>query len=104
VSAARIEPFRDAGVLINVEPTTNGGTCKAVGQTVLSPIPAKQLDEPTIFGLGVVFSEVDGADRLDDVSDAGRRGAVMRYCAEVTSFSRVSCRFAPVIRIPRGTM
>ena len=64
MSAARIELFRDAGVLINVEPTTNAGTCKAVGQTVLSPIPAKHLDEQTLFGFGEVFGEVDGACRV----------------------------------------
>src|SRR5262245_66095245 len=48
VSAARIEPFRDDGVLIDVEPTTNAGTCKAVGQTALSAVTAKQLDEQTL--------------------------------------------------------
>ena len=64
MSAARIEPFRDAGVLIDVEPTTNAGTCKAVGQTVLSAITAKQLDEQTLFDFGEVFREVDGADRV----------------------------------------
>ncbi len=34
VSAAGSDLFRDAGVLISVEPTTNAGTCKGVGQTV----------------------------------------------------------------------
>jgi hypothetical protein len=51
-------------VLINVEPTTNAGTCNAVGQTVLSAITAKQLDEQTLFDFGEVFREVDGADRV----------------------------------------
>ena len=62
VSAARIEPFRDAGVLINVEPTTNAGTCKAVGQTG-STVTAKQI-AGKLLRFGEVLGEADGADRV----------------------------------------
>src|ERR1700754_148090 len=62
VSAARIEPFRGAGVLIGIEPTTNAGTCKGVGQTVVSSFSAKHVDGQTLLPSPEVFGESDGAD------------------------------------------
>src|SRR3954453_4778943 len=64
VSAARIEPFRGAGVLIGIEPTTNAGTCKRVGQTVVSSFSANHVDGQTLLRSPEVFGESDGADGI----------------------------------------